>query len=212
MIDTLVVLAKEPLPGFAKTRLTPPLSPAQAAHVAAASLQDTLDAISRTPARRRVLAFAGDARAWTPPGWDAVPQPAGGLDERISAAFEAAGAGSAVLVGMDTPQLQPHHLLRFDPARHESALGLASDGGFWALGLREARRAREVVVGVPMSRADTGTHQYARLQAAGLDVTLLDPLVDVDTVDDLAAVLAAAPLGRFRRVVSALPPLVERAS
>ena len=211
MIDTLIVLAKEPRPGFAKTRLTPPLSPAQAALVAEASLQDTLDTVSRTPAGRRLLVFAGDATGWTPPGWDVVAQADGGLDERIAAAFDAAGAGSAVLVGMDTPQLQPHHLLRFDPAVHEAALGLTPDGGFWALGLRDARRAREVVPGVPMSRAVTGSHQYARLQVAGLDVTLLESLVDVDTVDDLASVLADAPLGRFRQLVTALPLLVERA-
>ena len=208
MIDTLIVLAKEPRPGFAKTRLTPPLSPGQAAVVATACLQDTLDTVGRTPARRHLLAFAGSAVAWTPAGWDLVRQPGGGLDERIVAAFEAAGPGSALLVGMDTPQLQPHHLLAFDPARHDAALGPAADGGYWALGLRDAARARAVVAGVPMSRASTGAHQYARMQADGLAVTLLDTLVDVDTADDLPAVLAHAPLGRFRQVVTALPPRV----
>ena len=212
MIDTLVVLAKQPRPGFAKTRLTPPLSPDEAASVAAACLRDTLDAVSRTPARRRVLAFEGDAEQWAPAGWDVVAQPEGGLDERISAAFDAAGSDSALLVGMDTPQLQPHHLLRFDPAQHEATLGLAPDGGFWTIGFRDASRARSCVTGVPMSTTSTGTHQYARLQAAGLDVTLLERLVDVDTVADLDTVLAVAPLGRFRQVVTALSPrLVERA-
>ncbi|WP_375500166.1 DUF2064 domain-containing protein [uncultured Jatrophihabitans sp.] len=212
MIDTLIVLAKEPLPGFAKTRLTPPLTPTEAASIAAACLQDTLDAVSRTAARRHLLAFAGDAAGWAPTGWDVVQQPAGSLDERISAAFDAAGVGSALLVGMDTPQLQPHHLLHFAPARCEAALGLAPDGGYWALGLRDARRAREVVLGVPMSTPSTGAHQYARLQAAGIDVTLLEPLADVDTVDDLSTVLAGSPLGRFRQVVTALQPrLVGRA-
>ncbi len=204
MIDTLIVLAKEPRPGFVKTRLTPPLSPVEAAQVAAACLQDTLDVVSRTPARRRLLAFAGDADGWVPDGWDVVAQPAGGLDERICAAFDAAGPGSALLVGMDTPQLQPRHVLGFEPGRHEAALGLAADGGFWALGLRDARRARAVVLGVPMSTAGTGAHQYARLQADGLRVTLLDTLVDVDTVVELETVLRDAPLGRFRQVGSAL--------
>ena len=204
MIDTLIVLAKEPRPGFVKTRLTPPLSPVEAARVAAACLRDTLDAVSRTPARRRLLAFAGDAEGWAPDGWDVVAQPAGGLDERICAAFDAAGSGSALLVGMDTPQLQPHHLLRFAPDRDEAALGLAPDGGFWALGLRDARRARAAVHGVPMSTAATGAHQYARLQTEGLPVTLLDTLVDVDTVAELEAVLRDAPLGRFRQVGAAL--------
>ncbi len=213
MIDTLIVLAKRPIAGRVKTRLTPPLTPAEAAQVASASLHDTLDTVSRTPARRRVLAFSGDAEGWAPDGWDVVEQPEGGLDERICAAFDSAGSGSAVLVGMDTPQLQPHHVLRFRPEEHEAALGLAADGGYWALGLRDASRAREVVLGVPMSTAATGAHQYARLQVAGLDVSLLDTLVDVDVVADLETVLVDAPLGRFRQVVTALRPhLVERAS
>jgi uncharacterized protein len=204
VIDTLIVLAKQPRPGFVKTRLTPPLSPTEAAQVAAACLRDTLDVVSRTPARRRLLVFAGDADGWAPDGWDVVAQPTGGLDERICAAFDAAGRGSALLVGMDTPQLQPAQLLRFDPENHEAALGLARDGGFWALGLRDARRARAAVRGVPMSTVSTGAHQYARLQAEGLQVTLLDTLVDIDTVAELESVLRDAPLGRFRQVGTAL--------
>ncbi|WP_375485059.1 DUF2064 domain-containing protein [uncultured Jatrophihabitans sp.] len=213
MIDTLVVLAKEPRPGFAKTRLTPPLSALDASLVAAACLQDTLDAVSRTPARRRLLAFDGDAAGWLPHGWELVEQPDGGLDERIAAAFDAAGAGSALLVGMDTPQLQPRQLLAFDPARHEAALGLAPDGGFWALGLRDARRGRAAVLGVPMSRSSTGAAQYAQLQVEGLRPTLLDTLADIDTVDDLFAVAADAPLGRLRVVLAEIAPrLVGRVS
>jgi len=40
----LLIVAKAPVPGLVKTRLTPPFTPHQAAALAAASLLDTLDA------------------------------------------------------------------------------------------------------------------------------------------------------------------------
>ena len=130
---------------------------------------------------------------------------------RVPRRVDACSRSAALLVGMDTPQLKPHQLLGFDPVRHEAAVGLAPDGGFWALGLRDARRARAAVVGVPMSRANTGAAQYAALQVEGLHPVLLDTLCDIDTVDDLLAVVADAPPGRLRSVVAELgPDLVGR--
>ncbi|NEB80628.1 glycosyltransferase, partial [Streptomyces sp. SID14478] len=52
---TVLVLAKAPVPGRVKTRLTPPFTPVEAARLAAAALRDTLDAVLAAPARRRVL-------------------------------------------------------------------------------------------------------------------------------------------------------------
>ncbi|MYT27232.1 glycosyltransferase, partial [Streptomyces sp. SID7760] len=56
---TLIVVAKAPVPGRVKTRLTPHFTPRQAAELARAALQDTLDAVLATPARRRVLYLDG---------------------------------------------------------------------------------------------------------------------------------------------------------
>jgi len=58
----LLVIAKEPLPGRVKTRLSPPLSELEAAGLAEAALLDTLEVIARTPAKRKVLVFDGDSR------------------------------------------------------------------------------------------------------------------------------------------------------
>lgn len=70
----LLVIAKEPLPGAAKTRLRPPCSPQQAATPATAALLDTLAAVALTPARRKVLVFGGDARRWCPDGFEVISQ------------------------------------------------------------------------------------------------------------------------------------------
>ncbi|GAA3112629.1 TIGR04282 family arsenosugar biosynthesis glycosyltransferase [Streptomyces echinatus] len=192
-MTTLLVIAKEPLPGRVKTRLTPPFSPAEAAALAEAALADTLDAVAAAPAGRRVLVLDGTPGPWLPAGFDVVPQCAGGLDLRLADAF-ARCDGPALLIGMDTPQVTPE-LLTVDFAGYDACFGPAEDGGFWALGL--ARPDPALLRGVPMSTPRTGAVQRRRLVAAGLRVRDLPRLRDVDTAADAAAVAALAPHGRF---------------
>jgi hypothetical protein len=140
-----------------------------------------------------VLVLDGEPGPWLPPGFDIVPQCGGGLDERLAAAF-AAVPGPALLIGMDTPQLNPA-LLAVDWEAADAWFGPAADGGFWGLGLRRPDAA--LVRGVPMSTADTGAAQRARLHAAGLRVAELPRLRDVDTAADAVAVARQAPHSRF---------------
>ncbi|MFD4986111.1 DUF2064 domain-containing protein [Streptomyces sp. NPDC058374] len=202
---TLLVLAKEPVPGRVKTRLTPPFTPQEAAELAAASLADTLRTVLTLPARRRVLVLDGRPGPWLPPGIEVRQQVAGGLDERIAAAF-AECAGPTLLIGMDTPQLAAAHLA---PALSPEAwdgcdawFGPAEDGGFWALGLAVPRPG--LVRGVPMSQPHTGRLQRARLTGAGLAVRDLRELRDVDEAEDAAHVAAEAPGGRFAATLARL--------
>ena len=53
----VIVIAKEPVPGRVKTRLTPPFTPHAAAFLAQAALADTLAAVAATPVTRHVLAL-----------------------------------------------------------------------------------------------------------------------------------------------------------
>jgi glycosyltransferase A (GT-A) superfamily protein (DUF2064 family) len=202
----VVVLAKEPVPGKVKTRLIGELTAAEAAGLARAALADTLEAVGALPGVRPVLALDGQPGPWVPPGFTVVPQATGGLDRRIAAAFDHVlgpdgDAGPALLVGMDTPQLGPL-LPAVDFEGHDAVLGLADDGGYWAVGLRRPDTA--LFHGVPMSEAVTGQAQLERLRGAGLRVRLLPPLRDVDTVSDAAAVARAAPGTRFARAWSAV--------
>ncbi|MGW5090193.1 DUF2064 domain-containing protein [Streptomyces coelicoflavus] len=203
---TLLVIAKEPCPGRVKTRLTPPFTPVEAAALAEAALADTLAAVAATPARRRVLVLDGAPGPWLPPGFDVVPQCAGGLDERLADAF-AGCAGPALLIGMDTPQVTPD-LLDVDFRDCDAYVGPAEDGGFWALGL--ARPEPALLRGVPMSTPVTGAVQRERLLAAGLRVRDLPALRDVDTAADARAVAALAPDGRFAARLAARAPAADR--
>ncbi|MET7761059.1 DUF2064 domain-containing protein [Streptomyces sp. NPDC005393] len=208
---TVLVIAKEPVAGRVKTRLTPPYTPADAASLAEAALADTLHAVLRMPARRRVLALDGGTGPWLPSGIEVVAQCDGGLDERLAAAF-AGCQGPTLLIGMDTPQITPGLLapaLGPDGWRDCDAwFGPAADGGFWALGL--AQPDPWLLRGVPMSTATTGAAQRRRLTDAGLRVRDLPVLRDIDTADDAGHVAAAAPGGRFALTLARLSPATAR--
>jgi uncharacterized protein len=205
----IMVIAKEPVPGRVKTRLTPPYTPAQAADLAAAALADTLAAVASAAVARRVLALAGAPGPWLPPGFDVIGQRGGDLDERIACALADARASCPaplVLIGMDTPQVTPALLAAavgpLVSGAADAVFGMAEDGGFWLLGLREIDPA--LVLGVPMSRPDTGALQLARLHQAGLRVRLLPELADVDTAAEAERIAAATPGSRFAACVQSL--------
>ena len=201
----LLVIAKEPLAGRVKTRLTPPFSPAQAAQLAGAALSDTLATVAATPAPRRVLVFEGDASDWCPEGFEVVPQRQGEFGERLQGAFDDVGQ-PALLVGMDTPQLTCEHLRRavqtLSRPDIDAVLGPTADGGYWCVGFKSA--ATGAFDGVPMSREDTYVHQHRRLRELGLRVGHQPLLRDVDTATDAHVVAAAAPTTRFARTLEAL--------
>jgi glycosyltransferase A (GT-A) superfamily protein (DUF2064 family) len=212
----LVVIAKEPVAGRVKTRLSPPYHPDEAAALAAAALTDTLEAVLAAPAARRTLVLDGAPGGWLPcgRGLRIIPQRGAGLDDRLAHAFDDAYAGHPmVLIGMDTPQVTPALLhaamtaLTCAPAATEeragrdAVLGPAADGGFWSLGLRTPAAHAHLVRGVPMSRPDTGRRQLDRLTGAGLTVAGLPELRDVDTAADATEVAAIAPHLRFTRTL-----------
>ncbi|GLZ77846.1 glycosyl transferase [Actinorhabdospora filicis] len=197
-MTAVLVIAKAPVAGRAKTRLHGPYTPAEAAALAEAALADTLATVAALPAARRILVLDGEPGPWLPGGFEVTAQRGGGLDERIAAAF-AHCPGPSLLIGMDTPQLAHAHLAGvFAPGawtRHDAYLGPAADGGFWALAL--ARATPALLLGVPMSTATTGREQRARLLRHGLSVGDLPELRDVDTAADVGPVAALAPGGRF---------------
>ncbi|MDX3661119.1 DUF2064 domain-containing protein [Streptomyces sp. ID05-26A] len=165
----LLVMAKSPIPGQVKTRLCPPLTSEEAADVAAASLLDTVEAALETPGAVPVVALAGVVRREDVREALAecvvIPQRGDTFAERlVHAHADVARFRMPVLqIGMDTPQVTPS-LLASCAEFEEAALGLALDGGWWALGLRDPLRAH-VLRDVPMSRSDTGARTLEALQS-----------------------------------------------
>ena len=223
-MSTLIVLAKAPVPGRVKTRLCPPFTPEEAAALAAAALRDTLAVAAATCAGHRLLVLEGEPdlelrRDYLDEGFIRRPQVPGTLDVRIAGAFAEAARldpGPAVLIGMDTPQASASVLedaLNALAGRFDAAFGPAEDGGFWALGLREPAHPRTaaLLLGIPMSRPDTGALQLRRLDDAGLDVLQLPMLRDVDTADCAYAVAGLRPDTAFAHRLAAIDAGVRRA-
>lgn len=199
----LLVIAKDPRPGEAKTRLCPPCHPQQAARLAEASLRDTLDVVARTAAARRVLVLAGDPTRWRHAGLQVISQRGDGLAERLGNAFADVG-GPALLIGMDTPQLTSELLqdgLRA-LSRFDAVLGPAPDGGYWSVGLRRAHK--DAFAGIPMSCEKTLRRQRERFASLGLSTYEQPSLRDVDTIADARAVALQAPDSRFATVLAGL--------
>ncbi|MET8847745.1 DUF2064 domain-containing protein [Amycolatopsis sp. NPDC004625] len=215
----LLVVAKAPVPGLAKTRLCPPATPAEAAEIAAAALLDTLDAVCAVPGAVPVVALTGDLGAAARgvelgtalQRVNVVPQRGRDFGARLANAHADAAALHAGLpilqIGMDTPQVTPVSLAAAAApvlrGSHDSVLGPAVDGGWWVLGLADPRHA-QVLADVPMSRDDTGERTHAALTACGLRPQRAACLSDVDTMAEARAVAAACPGGRFAHAVAAV--------
>ena len=206
--SALLVIAKAPVPGRVKTRLTPPCTPEQAARLARAAIEDTLAAALAVDRDvRRVVVLDGEPGPWIPDGFEILAQRGDGLAERLAAAF-ADVAAPAFLVGMDTPQVTPALLAAgLDAVRdRDAAFGAALDGGYWGIGLREPDV--RVFEDVPMSEDNTGVVQRARLAILGLQTATLPPLRDIDTIEDARAVAREAPDGRLAAALAEIEPEV----
>jgi len=201
MIPVVVlVVAKAPVPGQAKTRLAAGVGDQAAAEIAAAALLDTLDAVAAAPVAERVVALTGELDAADRADeirarladFTVVPQRGADFAARLANAHvdaaTAAGALPVLQIGMDTPQVTA-----------EAVLGLARDGGWWVLGATDAMMA-DCLRSIPMSRSDTGAVTLAALTDTGANVSLVPTLADVDTLDDVDAVRReCAPASRFAR-------------
>jgi uncharacterized protein len=216
----LLVVAKAPVPGLAKTRLTPPATPEQAAGIAAAALLDTLEAVRATPGALPVVAMTGDLAlacraaelrealaSMTVIGQRGVDFADRLANAHADAAHHWPGL-PIVQIGMDTPQVTPEllHSTASLLATAPVVLGPATDGGWWALGLRDPARAG-VLRRVPMSRSDTGAKTLAAL---GSDAVAGVMLSDVDTIDDAVRVAGEIPDSRFAAAVASVAAVGAR--
>ncbi len=207
-VPTLLVVAKAPVPGVAKTRVAKTVGDELAADLAAAALLDTLDAAIAL-GWPLVVAMTGDltqaARSGEITqrldGIHVVEQRGDGLGERLANAHADADAGHGVVqVGMDTPQLTVEDLFSAGRlvAEGTTAIGPAEDGGWWLLGLPDPSEAAELK-DVPMSQPDTGALTEAALAGP---IERVRVLRDMDTWDDALAIARDIPISRLATVIA----------
>ncbi len=208
MPNALIVVAKRPVPGQTKTRLTPPLSSDEAAQLYEGFLRDTLDLIRCTPNVRPILAYlpqdADDYFQTLAPDFDLLPQQGDGLGARLDNIFTYClthGHRRAVVMDSDSPTLPAEFLTRAFTALDAAdvVLGPCDDGGYYLIGLKRPapRLLREVQMSTPNVARDT----LALAAEAGLTVSQLPTWYDVDTaagLDRLCAELGTLPANRAK--------------
>lgn len=190
-MTVVCVMAKAPVAGQVKTRLVPPLRPAQAAALAAAMLADTWAAAAALAGARTLLARAGDPARFPPElgGVDAIDQRGADLGARIEQSMGAAleRGAPALVIGADVPGLPVSHLEAAAAALAgaDAVLGPSADGGYYLIGARRWRPG--LLEDLPWSAPDTRAATRARLESAGWTVAAAPAFDDVDDPGDLAA-------------------------
>ncbi len=192
-IVRVIVFAKAPLPGLAKTRLIPALGADGAARLARRMLDDTLAAAREAklgPVELCVAPDAGDP-SWrqmaTAPDIVLTSQGDGDLGARMAraAARTIARGEAALLIGTDCPQMSPHVLRAAALALRDAdaILHPSSDGGYVLLGL--ARFDAQLFTRIAWSTTSVAATTVARIRALGWSLTLGATFDDIDVPDDL---------------------------
>ena len=187
----IAVLAKAPVPGFAKTRLIPVLGAEGAAAFAARLIERAVATACEvatgpvtlwaTPDESHALFFSLRGRL----GVALAHQPDGDLGQRMLAAMTAAKA-PALVIGTDAPTLAAEHLREAAEVLRSGTdvvLFPARDGGYVLIGARRPQPA--LFSDMPWSTPGVMNETRRRLQSLGLTWREPHTLWDVDVPDDL---------------------------
>jgi uncharacterized protein len=201
----LVIFAKAPIPGQVKTRLSPPLTPDEAATLHGSFVLDTLE---RTKAAVTKLKLPIDRYLACAPssthvffkileerqGVKLIDQVGANLGARMNQAFTtlfAQGYRQVVLIGADVPTLPIDHVKQAIASleNHDLVLGPALDGGYYLIGLK--RMAPGLFTDMPWSTDQVLRLTQEKAATIGLKASLIQPWRDVDTLPDLEALIEA---------------------
>jgi uncharacterized protein len=189
----LLLIARHPAPGGAKTRLCPPLTGEQASALYEAFLTDSLDTCRRVPDVARLILYS--PRRASPyfralaPDFALVSQRGRSLGERLDNGLTLCfdrGFRKVAVLASDSPTLPPERVEQafalLDVA--DVVLGPSEDGGYYLIASSRPvpRLLREVRMSTPTVLQDT--LNIARQER--LRVALLPTWYDVDTLQDLA--------------------------
>ncbi len=216
----LVVFAKQPRPGFVKTRMSPPLSPEIAAELYREMLLDVLVESARACQELEISGVLTVAPAsacaelarLAPKSFCVVPQCGSNLGERmaheVARAF-ATGAERVVLRGSDNPALGSEEISALFSLldRVDVALSPDLDGGYGAVGLR---RPSPGIFDHAMSTTSVLSETVANVRTTGLTADLGPESFDLDTFEDLrhlASVRGSLPRSRCPRTLAYLDRL-----
>ncbi len=201
--SALVIFAKAPVPGQVKTRLCPPLTPDEAATLHGSFVLDTLErtktAVTKfhlpmdrflacAPAAAHVFFKIMEERH----GVQLMDQVGDNLGVRMAQVFStifSRGYKQVLIVGTDVPTLPLTHYQQALSllTEHDLVLGPAQDGGYYLIGL--TRPQPDLFRNMPWSTERVLSLTRQKADALGLKTALLSTWRDIDTIDDLRALI-----------------------
>ena len=194
MNTRIIIMAKEPRAGLAKTRLIPALGAEGAAKLAQRLLQNTLAQALAADLGPVELCITPDRNApcWQPWADDGrielCQQVSGDLGQRMAAAATRglAQGTPVLLIGTDCPRLDSAQLRTMARALNtqDACLCPVRDGGYALLGLR--RFAPALFREIPWSTDQVAELTRQRLRQLGWRWQESAPLWDLDEPEDLA--------------------------
>lgn len=203
----LVILARAPVPGRAKTRLAAAIGQRRAHHVYRELLAITASAVAGWGGPV-LLAGSGDRSAFRGTGLERLPwreQLQATLGHRIAAALTwgFGMASRSLVLGSDCPGVVPSDLVAMGTALDSApvVLGPADDGGFWAIAAADPAVAMAIASAeIPWSDSETMSALRLHLASSGFPSRLGPAHFDCDTAADLDRAVAAGLLSPFLRV------------
>ena len=197
MMRKLIIFTRYPVPGETKTRLIPAVGPERAAEIQRKMTERTILAADKLkaamPDTHVEIWFSNgsmaDMRRWLGPKRTYVQQPEGDLGERMNEAFRtslATGFSRVVTIGIDCPDLSEHIIASAfsELAENSLVLGPSTDGGYYLIGL--SYHNPELFKGINWGTETVLAETLERAATAGMFVSQLAKLSDVDTPEDLA--------------------------
>ena len=189
----LSVMTKAPRAGKVKTRLTPPLTPEEAAALNICFLRDTAAAFSTAAATgpaqgMGVFTPLGQEAAYAdilPSAFQLIPQRCDLFGDRLIAAAEdlfAVGFSSICLIDSDSPtvplQAYVQAVKRLNESGDRVVLGPSQDGGYYLIGMNKLHR--RLFEEIDWSTERVAEQTIARANEIGLELELLPIWYDVD--------------------------------
>ncbi|ALA60467.1 TIGR04282 family arsenosugar biosynthesis glycosyltransferase [Nitrospira moscoviensis] len=204
--SALIIFAKAPIPGQVKTRLCPPLTPDEAATLHGSFVLDTVErskaaiAKFKLPLDRYLSCAPSSAHVFFKileerHGVTLIDQIGEDIGMRMHHSFDnllSKGYQLVLLIGTDVPSLPLEHYQQALAVlgSHDLVLAPALDGGYFLIGLK--RPAPELFTGIPWSTDRVLSRTQEKAAALGLKTALLPPWRDVDTIEDIQALIEAS--------------------
>ena len=192
LANAIAVMAKSPVPGRVKTRLTPPLTIEEAATLYTHFITDTFSTLKRVTDVKLFLAILNDGEeeppgSIIPEGVEVIEQSGEDLGARMRSVFERlfdGGFKSVAVIGGDSPDISPEYIaeafLLLEADSSKVVLGPAADGGYYLIAMN--RLDERPFSGIKWSTPSVLDDTIASLDG---EVELIKPWYDIDEPADI---------------------------